>query len=82
MTNNRQLKRFVLEIEKAQDEVAATRTERLPHTSTWLFLEFGLLTPVNFEVPPRRVGNFPRHRSYSRAEHVDPPSSVRPIHGD
>ena len=37
LANNRQLKQIVLEVEKAQDEVAATRTERLPHLNLTLF---------------------------------------------
>jgi outer membrane protein TolC len=58
MANNRQLKRVVLEIEKAQDEVAATRTERLPHLNLDL-VGFGLLTPINFLLPAGAFGNFP-----------------------
>lgn len=57
MSNNRQVKRIVLEIEKAQDEVAATRTGRLPHLNLDV-VEFGLLTPVNFQLPPGAFGTF------------------------
>jgi outer membrane protein TolC len=58
MANNRQLKQIVLEVEKAQDEVAATRTERLPHLNLTLF-ESELLTPLNFQFPEGEFGTFP-----------------------
>jgi outer membrane protein TolC len=58
LANNRQLKQIVLEVEKAQDEVAATRTERLPHLNLTLF-ESELLTPLNFQFPEGAFGTFP-----------------------
>jgi outer membrane protein TolC len=58
MANNRQLKRIVLEVEKAEDEVAATRTERLPQFNLYL-LESELLTPLNFQFPAGTFGTFP-----------------------
>ncbi len=58
MANNRQLKRTVLEIEKAEDAVAAMRTERLPQFNLYL-LESELLTPLNFQFPEGEFGTFP-----------------------
>jgi outer membrane protein TolC len=58
MTNNRQVKRTSLEVEKAEDEVAAARTERLPHFSLYL-LESELLTRLNFQFPEGQFGTYP-----------------------
>jgi outer membrane protein TolC len=58
MANNRQLKRTVLEVEKAKDAVAAIRTERLPHFDLYL-LESELLTPLNFQFPEGEFGTYP-----------------------
>jgi len=58
MANNRQLKQAVVAIEKAEDEVAATRTERLPQFNLTL-LESELLTPLNFQFPAGEFGTFP-----------------------
>ena len=58
MANNRQLKRTILEVEKAADEVAAMRTERLPHFNLTLF-ESELLTRLNFQFPAGTFGIFP-----------------------
>jgi len=58
MTNNRQLKRIVLEVEKAEEAVAATRTERLPQFNLTL-LESELLAPLNFQFPEATFGTFP-----------------------
>jgi outer membrane protein TolC len=58
MTNNRQVKRTALDVEKAQDEVAATRTLRLPNFSLYL-LESELLTRLNFQFPQGTFGTFP-----------------------
>jgi outer membrane protein TolC len=58
VANNRHLKQIVLEVEKAQDKVAATRTERLPHLNLILF-ESELLTPLNFQFPEGTFGTFP-----------------------
>ena len=58
MANNRQLKRTILEVEKAADEVAAMRTERLPHLNLTLF-ESELLTRLNFQFPAGTFGIFP-----------------------
>jgi outer membrane protein TolC len=58
MTNNRQVKRAALQVEKAEAEVAATRTERLPHFNLYL-LESELLTPLDFQFPQGQFGTFP-----------------------
>jgi outer membrane protein TolC len=58
MTNNRQVKRTALDVEKAQDEVAASRTLRLPNFSLFL-LESELLTRLNFQFPEGTFGSFP-----------------------
>jgi outer membrane protein TolC len=58
MTNNRQVKRTALDVEKAQDEVAASRTLRLPNFSLYV-LESELLTRLNFEFPEGAFGRFP-----------------------
>jgi outer membrane protein TolC len=58
MTNNRQVKRTALDVEKAQDEVAATRTMRLPNFSLYL-LESEVLTRLNFQFPEGTFGSFP-----------------------
>ena len=58
MTNNRQVKRTALDVEKAQDEVAAARTLRLPNFSLYL-LESELLTRLNFQFPEGTFGTFP-----------------------
>jgi len=58
MTNNRQVKRTTLDVEKAQDEVAASRTLRLPNFSLFL-LESELLTRLNFQFPEGTFGSFP-----------------------
>jgi len=58
MTNNRQVKRTALDVEKAQDEVAATRTQRLPNFSLYV-LESELLTRLNFQFPEGTFGTYP-----------------------
>ena len=58
MTNNRQVKRTALDVEKAQDEVAASRTLRLPNFSLYV-LESELLTRLNFQFPEGTFGSFP-----------------------
>jgi len=58
MTNNRQVKRTALDVEKAQDEVAVARTQRLPNLSLYL-LESELLTRLNFQFPEGTFGTYP-----------------------
>lgn len=58
MTNNRQVKRTALDVEKAQDEVAVSRTQRLPNFSLYL-LESELLTRLNFQFPEGTFGTYP-----------------------
>src|ERR1017187_4539562 len=77
MSNNRQLKRIFLDIEKAQDEVAATRTERLPQFRLNL-LEAELLTPISFQVPVGSWGTFPATGAIP-AQNTPITTAVRPI---
>lgn len=58
MANNRQIKLTTLEVEKAEDAVAALRTERLPQFNLYL-LESELLRPLNFQFPEGAFGTFP-----------------------
>ena len=58
MTNNRLVKRTALDVEKAQDEVAASRTLRLPNFGLYV-LESELLTRLNFQFPEGTFGSFP-----------------------
>ena len=58
MTNNRQVKRTALDVEKARDELAASRTLRLPNFSLYV-LESELLTRLNFQFPEGTFGSFP-----------------------
>ena len=66
MANNRQLKRTILEVEKAADEVAAMRTERLPHFNLTLF-ESELLTRSQFPISRGYVWNLPGDRTCPRS---------------
>jgi outer membrane protein TolC len=58
LASNRQLKRTAMDIEKAQHALEASRTERFPHLNLDMF-ELGLLTPLNFEIPPGSFGTYP-----------------------
>jgi outer membrane protein TolC len=58
LENNRTLKIASLEVEKAGDSIAATRTQRLPRTSLDI-LGSQLLSQVRFQVDAGQFGTFP-----------------------
>jgi len=76
MTNNRQVKLTTLEVEKAEDAVAALRTERLPQLNLYL-LESELLRPVDFQFPEGTFGTFPGIGPIP-AHNTDISTSLRP----
>jgi outer membrane protein TolC len=53
--NNRQVKNAVLDMERADDLLAATRTRQLPHLNLMMF-ESQLLTPFSFTFGPGSLG--------------------------
>jgi len=56
--NNRQLQGALLEVEKAEEQVAVSRTRRLPNFETEISAS-QLVTPVDFAFPRGAFGDFP-----------------------
>jgi outer membrane protein TolC len=56
--NNRQLQTALLQVRKAEEDVAAARTHRLPSFETTVFAS-ELLTPVKFAFPAGAFGDYP-----------------------
>jgi outer membrane protein TolC len=58
MANNRPITLSTMEVEKAEEAVAAQRTQRLPQFNLYL-LESELLAPLNWQFPEGQFGTFP-----------------------